>query len=1114
MASVFISYRRKPSAILAQLLNRDLKDKGIEVYLDTERLDTAGAFPDRLLQAIEQVDVFVCLVGEDTFGSAWVLREVEHAHKLGKPMIPVFQESFQPFPLDQSPSPAVRTLLEFDGVQVFDVKNVYVSSAVEMLSKMVENTAAWRKQQASTTPGPLEPPITLSIENLAGKRLGQYEVRQILGMGGMGAVYRAYQPSLNRDVALKVLPPAMAQQREFSERFKREAQTAARLEHPHIVPVYDYGLLGGLNFVVMRLLNGGSLSDRLNYRLEREAALPALREIVTVLKGLASALDYAHSSGVVHRDIKANNVMFDDRGRPFLVDFGIAKLTGSTTGLTSASMIMGTPAYMSPEQWNNASVTPATDQYALAVMTYTMVTGKLPFEAQTPMALMKKHLEEKPAPVSFWREGLPEGLQAVLEQAMAKHSGDRFPSATAFADAFERAAQGASDEATDFFTVTLPTHIAPPPRSEDSPVARTPTRQPPPPGSSGYDGPTTPPPRPAPGFNETITPQLQPGAQRRVNPLVFGVAAAAVVVLGILGFVLFSGAQQQQAAAQTVTAIAAQATAQQETAAAIAALATDTPTSTATPSDTPTATATPTASDTPTDTPTATATTMPTRTPTATITNTPTDTPTATPATPLAEMLRDLTARIGPGSQYPIADSLDAGDRLDIRGISEDGAWYQIVLPDGSFGWVAASDALVSVAGNLVNVRVAQAPTDTPTHTFTPTPTPTYTPTATPTPTSTDTPTATPTPTSTDTPTPTATYTPTDTPTPTPTPTETPTDTPTPTDTATLTPTSTLTPTPSITPSPTSTITPSPTPRPIVNCPGALPGRLIIGGEGYVLADDDRSVNVRLGAGSRNTKVDEIQVRERFTVLNGPVCADGLLWYEISYGGGVLTGWIAEGDVRYFVAPDGLAETITSTPLPDGVVLAACNRLLIEDSFTGGTSRNEWFQGTGNRSVAEIVDGSYQLRIGTGTGNDDPTTWGSLRGFTFRSARVEAVVRSSSFSDENPGRVGIWLRYQDENNFINFSISSRGSYYIGRWQDDQYNDLVNWTPARAINIGDEVLNTLRVDIVEDTFSYYINGVFQTSVTESAWPEGRFVFFGSSSATPVTLNLDYVRICEL
>ncbi|MBL8161394.1 MAG: protein kinase [Anaerolineae bacterium] len=1083
MASVFISYRRKPSAILAQLLNRDLKDKGIEVYLDTERLDTAGAFPDRLLQAIDRADVFVCLVGEDTFGSAWVLREVEHAHKLGKPMIPVFQESFQPFPLDQSPSPQVRALLEFDGVQVFDVKNVYVSSAIEMLSKMVENTAAWRKQQASTTPGPNEPPITLSIENLAGKRLGQYEVRQILGMGGMGAVYRAYQPSLNRDVALKVLPPAMAQQREFSERFKREAQTAARLEHPHIVPVYDYGNISGLNFVVMRLLNGGSLSDRLNYRLEREAPLPALREIVTVLKGLASALDYAHSSGVIHRDIKANNVMFDDRGRPFLVDFGIAKLTGSTTGLTSASMIMGTPAYMSPEQWNNASVTPATDQYALAVMTYTMITGKLPFEAQTPMALMKKHLDEKPAPMSFWREGLPDGLQAVLEQAMAKHSGDRFPSATAFAEAFERASQGASDGATDFFTVTLPAQIAPPPRSQDSPIARTPTQQPPPPG---YDGPTTPPPRLAPGYGETLTPGMQPTMQRRVNPLVFGAAAAAVIILGIIGFALFSGVQQQQAAAQTETAIAAQATAQEETAAAIAALATDTPTSTPTPSDTPTHTASPL----PTDTATATATA--TRTPTATITNTPTDTATATPATPLAEMLRDLTARIGPGSQYPITGSLDAGDRLDIRGISEDGAWYQVVLPDGSFGWVAASDALVAVAGNLANVRVAQAPTDTPTHTFTPTATSSHTPTATPTPTSTDTPTATPTPTSTDTPTATATHTPTDTPT--------------------LTPT--LTVTPSITPSPTSTVTPSPTPRPVVNCPGALPGRLIVGSEGYVLANDERAVNVRSAAGSRNAKLDEIQVRERFTVLNGPVCADGLLWYEISYGGGVLTGWIAEGDTRYFVAPDGLVETITSTPLPDGVVLAACNRILIEDSFTDGISRNEWFQGTGNRSVAEVVDGSYQLRIGTGTGNEDPTTWGSLRGFRFRSARVEAVVRSSSFSDQNPGRVGIWLRYQDENNFINFSISSRGSYYIGRWQDDQYNDLVNWTPARAINIGDEVLNTLRVDIIEDTFSYYINGEFQTSVTDSAWPDGRFVFFGSSNATPVTLNLDYVRICEL
>lgn len=239
MASVFISYRRKPSALLAQLIARDLKEKNIEVYLDTERMDTAGAFPNRLLTAIETSDVFVCLVGESTFDSEWVQREVEHAHRQNKPMIPVFQESYDPIPLDKLPTPHIKALLEFDGVQVFDVKNVYLSAAVEMLSRMVENTVNWRSQQQSTPAGMNEAPITLNIDNLGGQKLGPYDVRDILGIGGMGAVYRAYQPSLNREVALKVLPPQLAAEREFIERFRREAQTAAGLEHAHIVPVYD-----------------------------------------------------------------------------------------------------------------------------------------------------------------------------------------------------------------------------------------------------------------------------------------------------------------------------------------------------------------------------------------------------------------------------------------------------------------------------------------------------------------------------------------------------------------------------------------------------------------------------------------------------------------------------------------------------------------------------------------------------------------------------------------------------------------------------------------------------------------------------------------------------------
>ncbi|MBZ0278681.1 MAG: serine/threonine protein kinase, partial [Anaerolineae bacterium] len=281
----------------------------------------------------------------------------------------------------------------------------------------------------------------MSIENLSGRQLGKYQLKKLLGIGGMGAVYQAFQTDLKRYVAIKVLPPAFAQEPGYAERFDREAQTAARLEHSHIVPVYDYGVQDGITYVVMRLLTGGSLVDRIQERQKNNAPLPSLREIADILKQLASALDYAHSEGVVHRDIKASNVMFDNQGSAFLVDFGIAKLVNATsalTNLTSAGAAMGTPSYMAPEQWRGDAITGAADQYALGVMTYAMVTGRMPFEADTPYAYMHKHFNEMPTPPEMLRSGLPENLKLVLARALAKEPGERYPTVTAFAQAFER----------------------------------------------------------------------------------------------------------------------------------------------------------------------------------------------------------------------------------------------------------------------------------------------------------------------------------------------------------------------------------------------------------------------------------------------------------------------------------------------------------------------------------------------------------------------------------------------------------------------------------------------------------------------------------------------------
>lgn len=274
----------------------------------------------------------------------------------------------------------------------------------------------------------------MNIHDLAGKTLGQYELRELLGVGGMGTVYRAYQPGLGREVAVKVLPASIAAESGYAARFTREAHTVAALEHPHIVPIYDYGTQDGISYVVMRLLVGGTLKQRLD-----TGNLPDLAEIVILLKQLAEALDYAHSHTVIHRDIKPANVMFDNRGSAFLVDFGIAKMAKATHILTADGQIMGTPAYMAPEQWVGEMITPAADQYALAALTYHILTGRPPFDGETPHVMMHKHLKVDAPPVTLLRPDLSPALNPVLARALSKDLNARYPAVGAFAADFEQA---------------------------------------------------------------------------------------------------------------------------------------------------------------------------------------------------------------------------------------------------------------------------------------------------------------------------------------------------------------------------------------------------------------------------------------------------------------------------------------------------------------------------------------------------------------------------------------------------------------------------------------------------------------------------------------------------
>jgi serine/threonine protein kinase len=185
----------------------------------------------------------------------------------------------------------------------------------------------------------------MSVENLIGQTVGQCELRELLGIGGMGAVYRSYQKNLKREVAVKVISTSLSQQIGYRERFFLEAQTSAALEDAHIIPIYDFGTQGQISYLVMRLLTGGSLAERIHQHAESNL-VPSLLDAVHLLNQLARALDYAHNQGVIQRDIKPANILFDNQGRAFIVDFGIAKLVSGMATLTGTGIVMGSPSYM------------------------------------------------------------------------------------------------------------------------------------------------------------------------------------------------------------------------------------------------------------------------------------------------------------------------------------------------------------------------------------------------------------------------------------------------------------------------------------------------------------------------------------------------------------------------------------------------------------------------------------------------------------------------------------------------------------------------------------------------------------------------------------------------
>ncbi|MGA7993268.1 MAG: serine/threonine-protein kinase, partial [Thermoanaerobaculia bacterium] len=269
-----------------------------------------------------------------------------------------------------------------------------------------------------------------------GTALGRYRLLERAGMGGMSEVWKAEDETLKRTVAVKVILGPVAQDQTFRERFLREARLVAGLEHPNVLPVYDYGTAtidgAELSYLVMPLVAGGSLKNRLAGPVPPPLA-------VTWLTAIADALDHAHAKGILHRDIKPANVLMDSQGRPLLADFGLARSVDATSGLTATGTVMGTPLYMAPEQATGGALDGRADEYALAVVAFELLSGRVPFLADSPLAVLHQQVTAPPPPLSAALPGSPAAADAVLAKALAKSPRERYGTCAAFVAALGEA---------------------------------------------------------------------------------------------------------------------------------------------------------------------------------------------------------------------------------------------------------------------------------------------------------------------------------------------------------------------------------------------------------------------------------------------------------------------------------------------------------------------------------------------------------------------------------------------------------------------------------------------------------------------------------------------------
>ncbi len=380
---------------------------------------------------------------------------------------------------------------------------------------------------------------SIAFTELSMEKIGRYKIVSELGRGGMATVYHATDPSFERDVAIKVLPQAFLHDPHFRARFEREAKMIAALEHAAIVPVYDFGEDNGQPFIVMRMMSGGSLADKL-----KEGKFD-VEEAAQVVTRVATALDAAHQKGIIHRDLKPGNILFDQYNNAFLSDFGIARLAAASATLTGSN-ILGTPAYMSPEQiQGDSDIDGRSDVYSLGVLFYQMLVGNTPYQATTPAKVMMMHILE---PVPNLMNTLPEvspAVEAWFEKVLAKEPDNRYATAGKMADALQSALRG---DIQTTMAAAQPLPAAPVPQDQtmvSAPiVAVTPPQGTPPPTAS--PPPITPPPSvvSTPQTPYPVTPERPLDSGSRRLPLVIGglgLLGIIVVCLAVVAYFGFNG---------------------------------------------------------------------------------------------------------------------------------------------------------------------------------------------------------------------------------------------------------------------------------------------------------------------------------------------------------------------------------------------------------------------------------------------------------------------------------------------------------------------------------------------------------------------------------------------